>query len=188
MQQYGDLNITWRAQRIFLFQFHSVWPCLQITISWLHRDFPFQGKPSHPLFNTFPWVFIQRKLTHEFWDKREYCRKHPSKSARVEKEGNLSITVCSVQGSSEHNLCQTAQTDIVHKIPINLASSSSSCNTTGLLVLPIRKISIPSYFLEKTHEMRCLPYILSMQIYIVFLLFFLVKLMFLAGRGGTQSW
>lgn len=122
--------------------------------------------------NTFLWVFIQRNLTHEFWDKREHCRKHPSKSARVEEEDNLSITVCSVQRSSEHNLCQTARIDIMHKITINLASSS--CNTTGLLVLPIREISTSYYFLQKTHEMRCLHtlYFEHANLYISFFFFF----------------
>lgn len=69
VQPYGDLSITWRAQRVF--QFHTVWPCSQIAISGLHQDFLFQGKPSHLLFNTFSWVFIQRSLTHEFCGKRE---------------------------------------------------------------------------------------------------------------------
>lgn len=144
---------TWRPKHHLKspnFQFYTVWPCSHIAISWLHQDFLFQGKPSHLLFNTFSWVFIQRNLTNEFWDQREHCRKHLSKFPRVEEEAYLSITVSSVQGSSEHNLCQTAQTDMVHKITINLVSSS--CNTTGLLVLPIRKISMSYHFLEKTHE------------------------------------
>ena len=86
----------------------------------------------HLLFNTFSWLFILRSLTCEFWDEREHCRRHPIKSARVEEEANWK-KVGFAQGSTEHNMGQTAQIVQYVKVTVNLASSS--CNTTRLLEL-----------------------------------------------------